>query len=138
MPESYTHQPRHELRDPGLRAGDRDRDAIADILREQHVAGRLETEEFQVRLDGCYDAKTYGELDELVADLPGEEPPRTMRRAPRWPAVALLPLLIAAIALSHGHLLWLAIPLFFVFGRPLLWHPGSRRLGSGSVMRRAV
>jgi hypothetical protein len=38
-----------------------------------------------------------------------------------------VPLLIAAIALSHGHLWWLVIPLFFFVGRPLLWP--SRRFG---------
>ncbi len=122
MPNSYTHdQQRHEIRDRGLRAGDRDRDATADVLREQHLAGRLETEEFQERLDRCYAAKTYGELDEIVADLPREKPARPVRRAWRWPAVALVPLVIAAIALSRGQLLWLAIPLFFFVGRPLLW-----------------
>jgi hypothetical protein len=73
MPPSYTHhQQRREPRDSNLRAGDHDRDAVADILREQHLAGRLATDEFQERLDRCYAAKTYGELDELVADLPRE------------------------------------------------------------------
>jgi hypothetical protein len=46
------------------------------------------------------------------------------------PVVALLPLLlivVAAGAVSHGHLLWLAIPFFFFVGRPLLW----RRFGWG-------
>jgi Domain of unknown function (DUF1707) len=131
MPERYTHQPRHEPRDRGLRAGDRDRDAVADILREQHLAGRLETEEFQERLDRGYAAKTYGELDELVADLPGDEPTRAARRAWRWPAMALVPLLIAAIVLSRGHALWLAIPLFFFVGRPLLWRSAGHRRGWG-------
>jgi hypothetical protein len=42
-----------------------------------------------------------------------------------------VPLLIAAIAVSHGHLLWLAIPLFFFVGRPLLWHSAGRRFGWG-------
>jgi hypothetical protein len=135
MPDSYTHhQQRHEIRDRGLRAGDRDRDAVADVLREQHLSGRLDTEEFQERLDRCYAAKTYGELDELVADLPRENPARPVRRAWRWPAVALMPLVIAviaAIALSRGQLLWLAIPLFFFVGRPLLWRSTGHRLGWG-------
>jgi hypothetical protein len=128
MSESYTHH--HPPHDPGVRAGDRDRDAVADVLREHHLAGRLATDEFQKRLDRCYAAKTYAELDELVADLPREAPVRPTRRPRRWPAVLVLPALIAAIALSHGHLVWLAIPLFFFFvGRPLLWR--SRRFGWG-------
>lgn len=134
MPESYTDQQQtHETRDPGLRAGDRDRDAVEEVLREHHLAGRLETEEFQERLDRCYAAKTYAELDDLVADLPRQSPTRRPRRAWSWPAVALVPALIAAIALSHGHLLWLAIPLFFFVGRPLLWRSAGGRRGWGSV-----
>jgi hypothetical protein len=127
MPENFTH---HQQRpdESGLRAADRDRDAIADVLREQHLAGRLETEEFQERLDRCYAAKTYAQLDELVADLPRQEQARSARRSLQWPALALVPLLIGAIALSRGHLLWLAIPAFFFFVRPLLWHSSGRRL----------
>jgi hypothetical protein len=130
MPESYTHhQQRHEPRDRSLRASDHDRDAVADVLREQHLAGRLATDEFQERLDRCYAAKTYGDLDELVADLPREVRTSHVPRRRRWPAVALVPLLIAAIALSRGHLFWLVIPLFFFVGRPLLCR--SRRFGWG-------
>jgi hypothetical protein len=124
--DSTYYQRRYE---PRLRAGDRDRDAIADLLREQHLAGRLETDEFQERLDRCYAAKTFAELDELVADLPREAPTRPVQPPWRWPALVLVPLLIAAIAVSGGHLLWLAIPLFFFVGRPLMWR--SRRFGWG-------
>jgi Domain of unknown function (DUF1707) len=132
MPESYTdHRQPREMHDRGLRAGDRERDAVAEILREQHLAGRLDTEEFQERLDRCYAAKTYSELDDLVADLPRQDPPRPPRRAWSWPAVALVPVLIAAIAFSHGRLLWLAIPLFFFVGRPLRWRSAGGRRGWG-------
>ena len=115
-------------RDRSLRAGDGDREAFAAILREQHLDGRLDSDEFQERLDACMAAKTYADLDRLVADLPGGEPaePRPAgRRAwrPRpWP-LPLLPLaLIAAIVIGAGHHLWFLIPLvaFFVI-RPLLW-----------------
>jgi Domain of unknown function (DUF1707) len=145
MPESYTHHQQHrEIHDRDLRAGDRDRDAVAEVLREQHLAGRMDTDEFQERLDRCYAAKTFAELDELVADLPSEQPTRPLRGARRWPApaigggwrwtvLALVPLLIAAIALSHGRLLWLAIPLFLFVGRPLLWRSAGRRVGWGFV-----
>jgi hypothetical protein len=128
--DSYSH---HEPRDRSLRAGDGDRDAIADLLREQHLAGRLQSDEFQERLDRCYAAKRYEELDDLVSDLPREEPTRSDFRPRAWrsPALALLPLFIAAVALSGGRLLWLAIPLFFFVGRPLLWRSAGRRSGWG-------
>jgi hypothetical protein len=56
--------------DPKIRASDDDRDRVVTLLREHHAAGRLTAEEFSERLDKAYAAKTLGELDELMADLP--------------------------------------------------------------------
>jgi hypothetical protein len=55
---------------PRLRASDADRDRVAALLREHHAAGRLTADEFQERLVAAFSAKTMGELDELMADLP--------------------------------------------------------------------
>jgi len=41
--------------------------------REHLAAGRLTLEEFDERLDRAYAAKTLGELDDLMADLPGTD-----------------------------------------------------------------
>ena len=57
--------------DPRIRASDEDRDRAASLLREHHAVGRLTAEEFNERLDKVYAATTMGELDELLADLPG-------------------------------------------------------------------
>jgi Domain of unknown function (DUF1707) len=56
--------------DPNIRASDDDRDRTASLLREHHAVGRLDAEEFSERLDKAFAAKTVGELDELLADLP--------------------------------------------------------------------
>jgi hypothetical protein len=56
--------------DPRIRASDADRDRVTALLREHHAAGRLTAEEFGDRMDRALDAKTLGELDELLADLP--------------------------------------------------------------------
>lgn len=73
--------------DPKLRASDADRDRTAALLREHHAVGRLTAEEFHERLDKAYAAKTLGELDELLADLPGidlyELPDAPLRRQGR-------------------------------------------------------
>ncbi|MFE0048094.1 DUF1707 SHOCT-like domain-containing protein [Streptomyces albireticuli] len=55
---------------PGLRASDADRDRIADILREALAEGRLTAEEHGERIGAAYAARTLGELEPLVADLP--------------------------------------------------------------------
>ena len=126
---------RNGPRDRRLRVGDSEREAVSEILRRRHVEGRLDVDEFQERLERCLAAKTYAELDELVADFPGPEAGQrrseSVRAWRRWP-FALLPLaLIAAIAFSGGHLIWLAFPVFFLFVvRPLLWRswrPGYAR-----------
>jgi hypothetical protein len=56
--------------DAKIRASDADRNRAAAALGEHLAAGRLTIEEFDERLDRAYAAKTLGELDELMADLP--------------------------------------------------------------------
>jgi hypothetical protein len=56
--------------DPRLRASDADRDRTAALLREHHAVGRLTGEEFEERLGKVFAARTLGELDDLLADLP--------------------------------------------------------------------
>ena len=69
---------------PGIRASDEDRGRTAAALGEHYAAGRLTLEEFQERLDKAYAATTLGELDRLMADLPGTDLSRLPeRRAPR-------------------------------------------------------
>lgn len=53
-----------------LRASDADRDRVADILREALAEGRLDSAEHSERLDQLYAAKTLGQLEPLVRDLP--------------------------------------------------------------------
>ncbi|MEU6081485.1 DUF1707 domain-containing protein [Streptomyces sp. NPDC047108] len=57
-----------------IRASDADRDRIADILREAVAEGRLTAEEHSDRIDGVYRAKTLGELEPFVRDLPTGAP----------------------------------------------------------------
>jgi hypothetical protein len=52
------------------RAGDADREAVAERLRMAAGEGRLDLEELDDRLGRAYGARTYGQLRALVADLP--------------------------------------------------------------------
>ncbi|UYQ64167.1 DUF1707 domain-containing protein [Streptomyces peucetius] len=56
--------------DGAIRASDADRDRIADILRDALAEGRLDAEEHSERIDAVYRAKTVGELEPIVRDLP--------------------------------------------------------------------
>jgi hypothetical protein len=88
--------------DPQLRASDDDRDRTASLLREHHAAGRLNVDEFQERLDATYEAKTLGQLQHLLADLPSIDlyhlPEQSMRRSQQVAASPPVP------AEHHGRL----------------------------------
>jgi hypothetical protein len=132
MAEKHPAYERRLPRDRRLRASDGDRDAVTGILQRAHVSGRLDAEEFQERLDRCLRAKTYAELDTVIADLPSEESlPRRVSLLP-LPVVVVPLALVAAIAVSHGRLAWLAFPLFFFVARPLIWRARVHRYGPGA------
>jgi signal transduction histidine kinase len=130
-----------------MRAGDRDRELIAEILREQHLAGRLDSDELEHRLERCLAAKSYAELDALTADLPIREAPgwapspmpsrvvadrgrretiRSMRRVLGQLAVLVAILLLAIWALSgHGYFwpawAWFGLALPFALDASIRW-----------------
>jgi hypothetical protein len=53
-----------------LRAADSDREAVTERLRKAAGEGRLEPEELEDRVDAALRARTYGDLDLVLADLP--------------------------------------------------------------------
>jgi len=130
MAEEMSYSRRSGPRDRRLRVGTAERDAVAGVLRREHVAGRLDDTEFDERLGRCLSAKTYRELDDLLADLPIEE---VAPRAAWWslqptPLLLLLPLVAMAIVASHGRAAWLLVPLFFWFGVcRFFWRAYGRR-----------
>ena len=87
-----------------LRASDADREKVAERLRQATVEGRLLAEEFEQRLEAALSARTYRELDALLADLPGSRS-LVLRESRQlaWlrPALALavaIPVALAVIA----------------------------------------
>jgi Domain of unknown function (DUF1707) len=70
-------------RRPLLRAGDTDRERVAERLRRAHDEGRLDLNEFDERVKAAYAARTFADLDELTTDLP---PDATPARPPAIPS----------------------------------------------------
>lgn len=68
-----------------MRAADADREVTAERLRVALEEGRLNLHEYDERLARAYGAKTYAELDEVVADLPGPAPAQRAAVAPAPP-----------------------------------------------------
>ncbi len=64
---------RHSSRpaNPDMRASDADRDRVVDMLRDHAAAGRLSADELEERIEVALAARTAGELDALLTDLPG-------------------------------------------------------------------
>ncbi len=89
-----------------MRASDLDREQVVERLRHATAEGRLRTEELEERLGAAYAARTYGELDPLVADLPAPlaaRPAPPGNRLPAWaPLVALFALVALSLAATMG------------------------------------
>jgi hypothetical protein len=136
----------------GYRVGDADRNRTADLLKEAHAAGYLTLEEVDERLGAALAARTRGELDRLVADLPPEwrasqgpaRPPAGPpgRRRPAPPAGARL----AAAArggpgrpgrAGRGDPRRLVLPVAPAVDLLLLRPPGPRRLASAPLVTTA-
>jgi Domain of unknown function (DUF1707) len=117
-----------------MRASDADRDAVVSDLSEHFQAGRLTAGEFDERTGQALTARTWGELGELVTDLPAARPaapaPATAAASsasrPRPPSGRAVPALagiaIAAIVLVHvvhggWGLIWLLLPALLIARR---------------------
>jgi hypothetical protein len=65
-----------------MRAADADRETVAERLRVALNEGRLDLHEYDERLQRAYAARTYGELDVLLTDLPPVTPAQRSALAP--------------------------------------------------------
>jgi hypothetical protein len=99
-----------------LRASDEEREQIIERLHAAATEGRIAAEELEHRVSAALKARTYGELDATVADLPaprarGRRAPAERRSAAGW----------ALSTVRHNPvLLVLAIPLLAVTATMLL------------------
>jgi len=57
-----------------MRASDADRDRVAELLNVAYSEGRLSKDEYDGRLENAFSARTYADLDQIVADLPAARP----------------------------------------------------------------
>lgn len=124
-----------------MRAADSDRQVVADKLKTALDEGRLDLHEYDERLQAAYAAKTYGELDRLLTDLPVPALPDPARQRAaehvtrRWlmqlwsgyvPVVGITTAIWLVISITSGELLyfwpiWVAGP----WGLILVWQTVS-------------
>ncbi len=67
-----------------IRASDTDRQRTVTALGTHMTAGRLTPIEFDDRVTTAYDARTVGELRELLTDLPPDPMPATAATDMKW------------------------------------------------------
>ena len=104
--------------DDSIRVSDADRDRVTAQLRDHFAAGRITPAELDQRLSAALNAKTFGDLRRIMADLPGPVPALpgaapplratpawAARRRPPFPPLILLVLLAALLIPGTGWLL---------------------------------
>jgi DUF1707 SHOCT-like domain len=78
--------------DDSIRVSDADRDRVTAQLRDHFAAGRITPGELDERLSAALNAKTFGDLRRIMADLPRPVPappgaaPPPLQAAPAWAA----------------------------------------------------
>ena len=114
--------------DDHIRVSDADRERVTSRLQENFAEGRLTQDELDERVSAALNAKTFGDLRPLTADLPGPAPalprpappPRptgpppwvAYRRGPRLMPLLMLVALAALLVPAGGG--WLVLGLFKV------------------------
>ena len=134
-----------------MKASDADRDAVLSVLSEHFQAGRLTADEFEDRTGRALAARTWGELRNLLQDLPaspagpripvtaatGAPPQRPLGRAVLVP-IAVLAGIGIVVAMSagtvHGRwgVLWLVLPVLLIARRMTCSVGAPRRSGPRS------
>jgi Domain of unknown function (DUF1707) len=107
--------------EPALRASDADRERVAEQLREHAGAGRLSTDELSERLETVFAARTLGELEPPLADLPSTERRDRAASFAFAPVFALLALLLTVWAVTGAGAFW---PVWILLG---VWWFGPLR-----------
>lgn len=128
------------VRRSSILASDADRERVAERLRQAAAEGRILAHELEERVARALRARTYGDLDELVADLPRTAVPsprrsRSMSLARSHPVAAVAVLVVvtvmvamaAAMAFFAFSGVWLLLAFVLVLRRGPWSGPGPGR-----------
>jgi hypothetical protein len=119
-----------------MKASDADRDAVLSDLSEHFQAGRLTADEFEDRTGRALAARTWGELRDLLQDLPASPagprvPVTAATGAPPQPppgrtvlapvavlaGIGIVVAISAGIAHARWGILWLVLPVLLIARR---------------------
>ena len=131
-----------------MKASDADRDAVLSDLSKHFQAGRLTGDEFEDRTGQALAARIWGELRDLMPDLPtspagphvpvtattGAPPQRPLGRTVLVPIAVLAGIgIVVAMSAGTGHarwgILWLVLPVLLIARRMICCAGAPRRSG---------
>ncbi len=101
-------------------ASHQDRDRAVEYLTTAFAEGRMAKEEYDTRMGQALAARTYADLDALMADLPGAQPPPGMMAPPRTNGYA-----VASLICGVGQFFFLT---FASIPAVILGHMARRRI----------
>jgi hypothetical protein len=127
-----------DMTDISMRAADTDRDRTVERLRDAAAEGRLTPDDLERRLETALAARTYAELEGVVADLP--QPDGARRAAVREHSelgglLATSILLVAIWALTGMGYFW---PVWPILGWGVFVVPGALHGGRVRACRRSA
>ena len=89
-----------------LRASHADREQVIGTLKAAFVQGRLDKDEFDLRVGQAFASRTYAELAAVTADIPARpspaRPPEPARAQGEQPVLRPGPVIMAATVLYAG------------------------------------
>jgi uncharacterized protein DUF1707/uncharacterized protein DUF4190 len=84
-----------------MRAADTDRDQVVGLLGTAYTEGRLSKGEYDARLESALSARTYADLDLVVADLP-VAPATALAPSAKTSAAPVAKTTVAPVAKTNG------------------------------------
>ena len=119
-----------------LLASDADRARVSGELRTHYESGRLTLEEFQERLDETHRARTEGQLERVLRQLPSKRP-TVSPRDNRWRSMAFQYAIVNVVAIliwvfggANGDFWpkWVLVVTLIMFTRRAFGHRHRRAL----------
>ena len=126
-----------DMTDVSMRAADTDRDRTVERLRDAAAQGRLTPDDLERRLETALAARTYAELEGVVADLPQPDGARraVRERSELGGLLATSMLLVAIWALTGMGYFW---PVWPILGWGVFVVPGALHGGRVRACRRSA
>jgi Domain of unknown function (DUF1707)/Domain of unknown function (DUF4190) len=112
-----------------MRACDADRDRVAELLNVAYSEGRLSKDEYDARLENAFSARTYADLDQLVADLPAVAPAATVTPVTRVNGLAIASLACGLAQFVFGPLATIPAIVFGHMARHQIKRTGEQGAG---------